>query len=624
MNMSREKFLQLFERQLAVLKKRFTAPANAEWQDDLRQFKQWRAQQQPHDIGVADFSSMFAVPTSRLTGNEQMLHRVWLGGAPPANVIVTISQWQRAIEASHSNFQQTLWIWDAQQLATDARFIIQQDDNALQLGILFLPDALVKVNSLSALMQPFDTALTKMLQQLHDKRYYATLSDFFRLTILIQSGGVYLDADTVPAQPATLFLCQPELPDFPGEQQQQVNWLNLFADETGMIISHQHNSALLHLQQQLSDVYRHWPQPLLDKTPENERAIFEPFYQLWCEQLQLTQLSHQDFSRRYAIYGFDIPQQRICGIKGMRLQEDILSGERCPLSSEEGQHYQQTVAQLEQQAWQLNDPLQLGDVAPLFSDLDILQIAYAPQLRAEIPYYHYYNVLSQDPKLDKVNTLFSDYLISLNAQKINAGDFWCTVHSQKKLSLWFKPGVLSNVREQHHMATLIFSTSYLEYCSVNNLYSIDVISLQLRQNILPFLGQISMLYNAQGKMVGFVNAAPMADYALTTVDYAYHPSVLPLDKAYDNFVNRYSQPDDYFVCSLALMPEEQGKGYFNQVLTWMVKQAKKQKMRRIALCVWHSSPASMIYRKKGFTVVAKMEQEFMRFNDKLLFMTLTL
>lgn len=92
---------------------------------------------------VAELSSIFAVPTSRLTGNECTLHRVWLGGPSPLNVNRTLAQWQRAIEASRSDFQQVLWVWDVQQLAADSRFVAQLEDSALQLGALFLPDALV-------------------------------------------------------------------------------------------------------------------------------------------------------------------------------------------------------------------------------------------------------------------------------------------------------------------------------------------------------------------------------------------------------------------------------------------------------------------------------------------------
>lgn len=616
--MTRETFLPLYERQLAALKKGFTAPASADWQEAFSQFKQWRQQHQPQDVAVADFSSMFAVPTSRLTGTECRLHRVWLGGSTPLNVNRTIAQWQRAIEASRSDFLQTLWVWDAQQLAADSRFVVQPRDSALQLGTLFLPDALVQVNSLSALMRSFDYALVDVLQQLHDKRYYATLSDFFRLAILTECGGVYLDADTIPAQPATLFLCQPELPDFPGEQQ-HISWLNLFTDETGMIISHQNNPVLQQLQRRLSEVYRGWPQPIVAKTPDSERAIFEPFYQLWCEQLQVTQLSHQDFSC-FAVCGFDAPTPRVCGIKGMRLQEDILSGERRPLSVDEQHYYQQTVHQLSQRNWQLNDPLQLGELVPLFAEQEILQIAYAPQLRAEIPYYHYYGVLCQDPQLDKVNGLFSDYLIALTDKKIIDGDFWQPVYRTTSSPLIFKPGIISDLHEQRRMAQLIFSTSYLEYCSVDNIYAADLTTLQLRQNIQPFLPQISVIYNPQGKMVGFLNAASIKEYDQIKVEYGYRKEVRPLDEAYDDFVNHYGQPDDYFICSVAFLPEEQGKGYFNQVLSRMIEQAKQQKLRRITLCVWQSNPAYMIYRKKGFEVVGTMTQEVKRFNDQLLFM----
>lgn len=621
---NKESFLLQFEQRLTSLKATFTSPATPEWQNTLQQFKQWRQQHQPPGVAVTDFSSLFAVPVTRLTHNERILHRIWLGGPLPQNVNLTIVQWQQAIACSNDVFRQTLWVWDVRQLEADTRFVLQRGEDPLQLGVLFMPGALISVNSLAGLLTSFDDGLSSMLQQLHHKCYYATLSDFFRLAILVEYGGVYMDADTLPGPPATLFLCKPELPDFCGADEQTISWLNLFLDETGMIIAHRDNPVMRYLLEQLSSVYRSWPQPLMDKTAHTERAIFEPFYQLWCEQLGITQLSHQEFAQKYSVYGFEQLRERICGIKGMRLQEDIHGNARCALSAEELQHYHCTVKNLEQCNWKLKAPLELADISPMFSEREVLQIAYAPQLRAEIPYYHYYGVLSEDERLDKVNSLFGDYLIALNQKLISDGSYWESVTFKKTEPLWFIPGELTTEKEQRRMAKLIFTTSYLEYCSVDNIFSTDVITLQLRQNIEPFLPFIKALYDTKGKMVGFINAARISDYDTVSVEFGYRNHVRPLEDAYGEFVTLHSREDDFFICSVALLAEEQGKGYFGQILCRTIKEAKQQGLNRITLCVWKSSKARLTYLNKGFIVLGSMRQEAVCFSDELLFMALAI
>lgn len=617
-------FLNRFESELRQLKARYCEPVTPEWKAAQHSFRSWVKQHLPDTVQATQLSSLYAVPTRRLSAQEKVLHRVWLGGPPPQAVSMTVQQWQNAIHASGSDFQQTLWVWDAAQLAAEARFVAQAGTDPLQIGALFYDRALMRVNSLSALLQQLDAPLSAFLRQLHQQRYYATLSDFFRLAILVQYGGVYLDADTLPAQPASLFLSHPELPDYLNASGEAVSWMNLFVDETGMIIAHQGDAALTALLAQLSTIYRRWPQPLAAKDATSERAIFEPFYQLWCQQLQRSQLSHQDFCQHFAVYGFDQPEARISGIRGMRLQEDILSGKHCPLSSAEQCCYLATVEQLSARDWQLTDPLLLSELTPVFTEHAVLQIAYAPQLRAEIPGYHYYGVLSRDRNLDRANQLFSDYLIALNQQQIDAGDFWVTVNKPQRQPLWYLPGHLTTLQQQRKMAELIFSTSYLQYCSVDNQPQLPLIDLQLKQNIQPYLPLITALFDAQGNMVGFVSAGTELDYSAIAADYLYRASMRPLDDAYDEFVGQHSKSDDLFIGSVALTPAAQGKGYFSVVLENLLQQAQARCLRRITLCVWQSSPAVEIYCRKGFKEIAVMQREVARFHDPLLFMALNI
>lgn len=615
--------LASYEQQIIELKNSFIFNAvEPAWLQKLNSLKSDLNLQQT-DFTLDSVSSFYAVPTRELAADERVLHRIWLGDKTPESVNATMNQWQQAIRASHSDFNQTLWVWNIQQLAAEPCFVADYNDPDV-LGYLFFTQAQMKVRSLQFLAATHCAEVMPFLCHLHDMKYYATLSDFFRLVIINQFGGIYMDADTLPGPPATLFLNKPELPNFKGVKGEQVCWMNLFMDETGMIIAHRNNVSLNSMQQRLTRIYLLWEMPLPLKNARTEREIFQPFYLLWCEHLNISQISHQQFSERYAIVGFYKAQLTSFGIKGLRLLEDIFTGERCPLSTEEQQHYQHCVEALNSYDPLLNSPLDLESKVPLFSGEEIPRLARAPQLRAEIAGYHYYGVLSHDPVLDQMNQLFANYLIADNQRSIDTCAFWHPIQASPydKPILRLKPGRLANFDEQRVMAKLMLTTSYLEYCSVDNLLGLDVISLQQQQNILPYLSTISLLYNAQGNAIGFVNAAPLATFSKISVDYAYREEVRALDEAYDTFVNQQSRDKDFFVASVAFIPQAQGKGYFSQLLIQLKQHAQHQALQRITLCVWASSPAVAIYLRKGFVIQGEMKKEVQRFADCLLFMAL--
>src|SRR6185437_6886521 len=133
-------------------------------------------------------------------------------------------------------------------LARDAYFIPVPVIKGGYLGEYDAGNHRLQVHSLSELAQKRVGDNLGFIHQLHDKRYYATLSDYFRFLILIEMGGLYMDIDTIPHRSATLFLIKPEVPDYlqflaEGEVS-HVSWLNLFLDETGMIVSRKGDISL--------------------------------------------------------------------------------------------------------------------------------------------------------------------------------------------------------------------------------------------------------------------------------------------------------------------------------------------------------------------------------------------
>src|SRR3979409_149595 len=99
----------------------------------------------------------------------------------------------------------------------------------------------------------------------------------------------------------------------------------------------------------------------------------------------------------------------------------------------------------------------------------------------------------------------------------------------------FVDGAQASVEERRRMATLIFSTSYLEYCSVANKLGMPCVQLQQRINIEPFLAHIRVLADETKRFAGFYTAATMAEFATVQTDRPYRDEMQALDDAYEAF-----------------------------------------------------------------------------------------
>ncbi|MGO3568601.1 MAG: glycosyltransferase, partial [Serratia grimesii] len=187
-------------------------------------------------------------------------------------------------------------------------------------------------------------------------------------------------------------------------------------------------------------------------------------------------------------------------------------------------------------------------------------------------------------------------------------------------SLHFLAGRRVDEADKTRMAKLIFSTSYLEYCSVGNRAGLDLVSLQQAQNIEPYLDLITVAYDRRGEFIGFFNAATVSELYGIDADYLYRDEMKPLDEAYDSFVKSHCVADDYFVCSLAIESQYRGLGYFNQMFALIKLQADQRQAKNIVLCVWQRSDACQIYLNKGFRVRGVFDQAKALFFDRLLFL----
>ncbi|MDC8759229.1 GNAT family N-acetyltransferase [Janthinobacterium fluminis] len=615
---------------------------------------------------AASCSSLSCIPTRGIGDEEKFIHRIWMGGALPAIAREAIEQWGAALEEVQNSggapYISILWVWDEAQLRLDPLFSPTGGVGKYAIGRYSIGGNALHVNSLRDLADDFAKDRFDALNELHTQRYFATLSDYFRVLILCEYGGIYMDVDTIPHKPATIFLMKPEVPDYfhlgrSGETGQigtyHVSWMNLFLDETGMMVAKKNDASLKRMLEHIHARYADIPRAIPHGCPQFESGLFDVFYAEWKKNIGLTFLSHDDFYRNYSVLYDARKESVVGGIRGMRLLVDIITGIDIPLSEQERQAYAHCLARLEGIAWTLDDPLTLENIVDVFFINEAPRMAYPAQLRAEIDHFHYYSVLSTDADLDRVNTIFCRYLIASNSKKISEGKFWRPTvgqHAGKAAGLAASPGAAAEepagrdapdganggllshdpIRkvaghalsedEKNHMAKLIFSTSYLEYCSVGNKLNLQFVELQRRQNIDQYLDYIQGLRDGADNFIGFFTAATMDEFnGCNAVSY-YRDEMRALDGAYDEFVLANSRGSDYFVSSLALDEKFQGRGFFNQMLNEIKDMARHRQCGRITLTVWEKSAAYSIYLKKGFTVSNTFDYAFPIFYDKLHFL----
>lgn len=148
-------------------------------------------------FNAASCSSLSCIPTRALGDDERYLHRIWMGGPLPAIACEAIGQWGAALDEVRYNggapYVSILWVWDAQQLRHDARFSPTGGAGRYTIGRYAIGGTTLHINSLRALALDFAPARFDILDTLHAQRYFATLSDYFRILIMCEYGGMYMD-----------------------------------------------------------------------------------------------------------------------------------------------------------------------------------------------------------------------------------------------------------------------------------------------------------------------------------------------------------------------------------------------------------------------------------------------
>ena len=481
-------FLNDYESTLAQIKTQFVArqqcatlaAADVPGADTLRQRVRQLARQHDEQMARlrqrvhADFarfdagavSSLVGFPAQALTAEESVLHRIWMGGPPPAPVREAIRQWgialERTREAVARRYRSMLWAWDARQFAGDARFERGTGPGAYVIGRYRLDagggEAPVDVGSLALLLHDFAAGHAALLGELHAKGYYVNLSDIARQLVLKVFGGIYMDADTIPSRTATIFLARPEVPDYlgapgrPGRSRPHVSWLNAFDDENGFLVSRKDNAALdqIIVETGLMLAGVGGTVPARDRrspqAAEFAARLHGATYGAWRSHLGHSLLAYDEVARLHCVLQGDGPERRPIGLHGMRLVVDWLTQRAVPLGAAEQASRARCVEALARRGWQLDAHTRLEDIAQVCWADETPRLAYAPQLRTAEGNLHYYSFLSRDEELDRVNTVFGHWLIARNAQALREPAWWARVKGAAVPSGRPRDGVLAAAR----------------------------------------------------------------------------------------------------------------------------------------------------------------------------------
>ncbi|GGZ01336.1 glycosyltransferase [Pseudoduganella plicata] len=370
-------------------------------------------------------SSLIGMPTRAL--DETLLHRIWMGGALPDGARQAICQWGAALEEVDGGWSSVLWVWDAAQLAEDPLFRPGPGNDQGCIGRYTIGGRDLDVHSLATLIRQCVPALAQRLARWHAAGCYVNLSDYLRILVLREHGGVYLDADTMPYRSATVFLARPEVPDYVGFDSvdgqvtaRHVSWLNLVRDENGLLVARRGDAAVRELADEMAAALG----TLSPFGTPDPRLLQQATYYRWRRQAGSTLLSWHEMTQGYGVLADPRPEAVVAGVRGMRLRMDADTGAPQPLSPAEAQAYERSVARLAERDWRLAHPLELERVVEVAWVTEVAPMAYAPQLRAQSPGCNYYSFLCDDPHLERVNALFAAYLLARNGERIAQGGFW--------------------------------------------------------------------------------------------------------------------------------------------------------------------------------------------------------
>jgi len=588
---------------------------------------------------VTKVSSILGCPSKELLHDERIFHRLWVGGQIPEDTKESIRQWHEAAKfvkrESSVIYESYLWVWNKAQIINDSAFELCENDEDYTIGYYHIGSAKEIVKSIYVMSAKNSFVDLEMMQELIDKKFYNYLSDYYRDVFLYLFGGIYMDIDTIPHRFASVYLSKPEVPNYyeykispttGTEIKTLISWANIWQFEGGVQIAKRGNPAVKAIVDEMNLRLKKISRPIKgiahdpsDKDMKTSLQLYDATYVVWASDLRKTYIPLDELAKEHSTLLVRKTERVLLGLTGFRLEYDPTTNSSMPLTPEEKWHHDNTIDNLNQRNWRLDNPLDLADFASIIYADEVPRLGYNLQVRAENSKFNYYAFATDDNNLHRVNDLFGRYLLYVNRAKMAKPNFWVTTKAKKsteELVLYLYQGkTLTNVQKDR-MAFLLLETSYLEYCSIGNKLHLHKVALQRIQNIdqnIDFCWAIFI----NSEMIGFYIAGVVSELKKINFTSYYRDEVKHLDEAYDAFVEKNIKLEDYFLSSLAIEQKYRGLGYFKFMFAQNIKQAKQCNCKRIVLTVWEKGEALQLYLKIGFKFVDTFDYAYNLFYERL-------
>ncbi|WP_447887051.1 glycosyltransferase [Serratia fonticola] len=601
-----------------------------------------------------EVSSLLAIPSQKLSGEEFIVHRIWLGGMIQESTHMSIKQWGNALdfisEKIDVNYKSILWVWEEDQLKDDPCYGNEKNDDKYTIGTYYYMGGTLAVNSLQKFISIHHEEKKSIYAKLCSSGLYSVLSDIFRISILNELGGIYIDCDTMPYKGITRLLLKPEVPNYfkyhvtssDGLIKSKISWMNFYKDENGALISKRKNPALARALNEIDVVLSQHYVYYMENEINNEmfKELHSAIYKIWRKQLGYSLISQCDVEQKYSTLPLLEKEEIILGVNGARITNNHIDKVYLPLNEAEQIAYRECVKKINNINWSLSLARNLDEYVKIQYEMERPRVLYHPQLRHSIYHMNYYSFMSNDKNLDLLNNLYCHYMLGKNNEKISMGNYWVVPGDRKNIIKEnYKSNVFSSkfsektqlisgedITENHlnSMARMIFSTSYLEYCSHSNKLKSSFTELQKKQNIIPFKSLTKVLINQDGEVLAFFTSGKKKDFEAIQTSSFYRDEMELMDKKYDFFIDENIKDSDFFISTLSVSPQYRNMGVFNYLLREIKNIALNSNSTSISLTVWENSEALGIYMKKEFKIRGYSDFAYPVFFDRILFLSLDL
>lgn len=177
-------------------------------------------------------------------------------------------------------------------------------------------------------------------------------------------------------------------------------------------------------------------------------------------------------------------------------------------------------------------------------------------------------------------------------------------------------------KQLESLVDLFLTTSYYEFCAMENKLKLPVREFIRVQCVIPQLSMITVMVNNDNKkVVGFFCGAKrlVVNQIWSNITNYFRDERTLTDKAYADFINDISDETDFVLNNLAIDSSSQNQGFCTMIFNQMIIEAKSQGCTSILLTNWESHHKSMgIYKHYGFQEVGEFSYTKEVFHESLI------